>query len=255
MQPHLDGTAAKNFKLVIEYDGTAYHGWQRQPNGPTIQQEIEAAIGVMIRRPVTLTGSGRTDAGVHARGQVANFSCPTKLSAKEFHQGLNSILPDDIVIRDCRQVPAQFHARFDARSKIYRYTIVNQPLRPAIGRQYVWWLRAPLDLASMQQAAELIRGEHDFESFQGAGSPRPHTRRHILRADWTRASGNRLLFDIQADGFLRYMVRNIVGTLVAVGWKKTTPEEFAHILTARDRGLAAATAPACGLQLLRVIYE
>ena len=245
----------KNFKLTIEYDGTCYHGWQHQPNGPSIQQQVESAIQTMTRQKITLTGSGRTDAGVHALGQVANFSCDTRIEPPELIKGLNRILPGDIVIRHCELAASQFHARFDAKSKIYRYTIVNQPLRPAIGRQYAWWLKSPLDLAAMRAAAGLLPGEHDFKSFEGAGSPRAHTRRHIMRADWTLAPQGHVVFEIQANGFLRYMVRNIVGTLVAVGHKKITWEQFRQILLSRDRSRAAATAPAHGLLLVGVLYE
>lgn len=245
----------KNFKLTIEYDGNCYHGWQRQPNGPSIQQEIESAVETMTRQKITLTGSGRTDAGVHARGQVANFTCDTRIEPAELIQGLNSILPADIVILDCELASSQFHARFDAKSKIYRYTIINQPLRPAIGRQYAWWLRSPLDLTAMRSAAGLLLGEHDFKSFEGAGSPRAHTQRHVMQADWTLAPGKGIVFEIQANGFLRYMVRNIVGTLVAVGQSKISPEQFRQILLSRDRGRASATAPAHGLLLVRVLYE
>ncbi len=245
----------KHFKLTIEYDGTHYHGWQRQPNGPSIQQEIESALATMTRQKITVTGSGRTDAGVHARGQVAHFACLTRLGPTELINGLNSLLPADIVIRHCQQVLPQFHARFDCQSKVYRYTIINQPLRPAIGRQYGWWLRSPLDLAAMQTAADLLLGEHDFKAFEGAGSPRAHTRRHVYRADWTRQSHGRAVFEIEANGFLRYMVRNIVGTLVAEGQSKIGIDEFAKILKSRDRGLAGTTAPAQGLQLVSVHYK
>ena len=245
----------KNFRLTIEYDGTLYQGWQRQPKGPSIQREIEAAIATMTRQKITLTGSGRTDAGVHAQGQVANFICHTLLEPAELIKGLNSILPADIVIRDCRLAAPQFHARFDARSKSYRYTIINQPLRPAIGRQYAWWLKAPLDLAAMQSAAVFLLGEHDFKAFEGTGSPRAHTRRHVMRAVWIAAPRDHKVFEIQANGFLRYMVRNIVGTLVAVGQNKIMPDQLKRILDSKDRGQAAATAPAHGLQLVSVLYE
>lgn len=245
----------KNFKLIIEYDGTSYHGWQRQPNEPSIQQEIESAVATITRQKITLIGSGRTDAGVHARGQTANFTCDTRIEAAELIKGLNSILPGDIVIRDCELVSPRFHARFDAKSKIYRYTIINQPLRPAIGRQYAWWLRAPLDLAAMRSAAGHLLGEHDFKSFEGAGSPRAHTRRHVMGSDLTLSAHGRIVYEIEANGFLRYMVRNIVGTLVAVGQEKVTPEQFRQILVSRDRSRAAATAPAHGLQLVSVLYE
>jgi tRNA pseudouridine38-40 synthase len=245
----------KNFKLTIEYDGTQYHGWQRQPNGPSIQQAIETAIETMTRRKVPLIGSGRTDAGVHALGQTANFKCETRLEPDEIQKGLNSLLPRDIVIRQCRTVHPEFHARYDVQSKRYRYWILNRHLPSAIGRQYSWWIRTPLDIPAMQQAADLILGEHDFKAFEATGSPRGHTRRHVMQAHWERQTRERITFDIAADGFLRYMVRNIVGTLVSVGLHRITPARFQEVLNAMDRSQAGATAPAHGLFLVEVIYS
>jgi tRNA pseudouridine38-40 synthase len=244
----------KNFKLTIEYDGTNYHGWQRQPNDPSIQQAIEDALETMIRQKITLIGSGRTDAGVHALGQTANFKCETHLEPGQLQKGLNSLLPNDIVIRQCLIVSSRFHARFDVKSKRYRYCILNQHLPSAIGRQYAWWIRSDLDTTAMQQAADAILGEHDFKSFEASGSPRAHTRRHVMQAQWERKSSGRVIFDISADGFLRYMVRNIVGTLVAVGLHKMTYSQFREALNAMDRTRTAATAPAHGLFLMEVKY-
>jgi tRNA pseudouridine38-40 synthase len=245
---------AKNFKLTIEYDGTGYHGWQRQPNALSIQQAIETALETMTRQKITLIGSGRTDAGVHALGQTANFKCETHLESIHFQNGLNSLLPDDIVIRECLQVNSEFHARYDVKSKRYRYCILNRHLPDAIGRQYAWWIRADLDTAAMQQAADLILGEHDFKAFEASGSPRSHTRRHVMQAQWERHTSSRIIFDITADGFLRCMVRNIVGTLVAVGLHKVTCAQFQEALDSLDRTRAAATAPARGLFLMEVSY-
>ena len=245
---------AQNFKLIIEYDGTHYSGWQRQPNGPSIQQTIEHAIETMTRRKITLIGSGRTDAGVHAMGQTANFKCDTRLEPEEIQRGLNSMLPEDLVIRKCQAVHPEFHARFDVQCKRYRYWILNQNLPSAIGRQYCWWIRRPLDIAVMQEAADLLLGEHDFKSFEGTGSPRGHTRRNVMQAHWNRRTRGRLTFDITANGFLRYMVRNIVGTLVSVGLHRITPARFQEVLNAMDRTQAGSTAPAHGLFLMEVIY-
>ncbi len=245
---------AINFKLVIEYDGTRYHGWQVQPNGPSIQQEIESALERMTQQKIRLLASGRTDAGVHALGQVANFTCPTNLSTKVLQKGLNSILPNDIVIRQISKVPPQFHARYDAEGKLYRYHILNQSVPSAIDRRFTWWIRSPLDLAAMQRAADHIIGEHDFKSFEGTGSPRSHTIRQIVKAAVNGQSPGQITFEIQANGFLRYMVRNIVGTLVDVGLHKKTPDQVKEILLATDRSLASATAPAKGLFLVEVYY-
>jgi tRNA pseudouridine38-40 synthase len=245
----------KNFKLIIEYDGSNYHGWQRQPDAPSIQQTIETAIETMVRQKIVLIGSGRTDAGVHALGQTANFICETRIDPHAFQKGLNSLLPRDIVIRDCQLVAQQFHSRYDATGKTYRYCILNDPLASAIGRQYAWWIRSPLDLDAMQQAAAHILGTHDFKSFEASGSPRAHSRRHILQAQWERNTPNRLAFNITADGFLRYMVRNIVGTLVDVGLHKISAARFKAILASQDRVQASGTAPAQGLFLVQVFYD
>ncbi|MGD9138866.1 MAG: tRNA pseudouridine(38-40) synthase TruA [Desulfobacterales bacterium] len=244
----------KNFKLIIEYDGTHYHGWQRQKKDATIQGEIEDAIRTMTHTRVTLYGSGRTDAGVHARGQTANFHCDTDLKPEVIQRGLNSLLPDDIVIKQCDQVEDAFHARYSAKSKIYDYTIANHPVPPAINRQYVWSIRSQLDTMAMQSAIRCIVGSHDFKAFEGTGSPRAHTTRQVLAAGLRESDDRFLTFRIEADGFLRFMVRNIVGTLVDVGLGKTLPTEFRQILESRDRTKAGATAPARGLCLMKVKY-
>jgi tRNA pseudouridine38-40 synthase len=245
----------KNFKLVIEYDGGAYHGWQSQKDEPTIQSRIEHALATMTRRNITLYGSGRTDAGVHALGQVAHFKCDTRLEADELKNGLNSLLPDDVVIRSCRRVHIDFHARYDAERKTYRYRILNRRLPAAIGRQYVWHVRSPLDIAVMQQCADLFKGTHAFDAFEGSGSPRASTIRTVFKAGWHREADDILIFEIEADGFLRFMVRNIVGTLVSAGLGKLTAEDVRRVLESRNRCNAPATAPAGGLFLVEVTYQ
>lgn len=244
----------KNFKLIIEYDGTRYHGWQRQKEDATIQGEIEKALWIMTREHITLNGSGRTDAGVHALGQVANFRCDTNLEPDIFQRGLNSILPDDIVIKACRRVDDAFHARFDVVSKIYHYNIFNNPVPAAINRQYAWSIRKQLDIEAMRFAASHIIGSHNFKAFEGSGSVRAHTIRQVMAADLFETDNRRFTFRIEADGFLRFMVRNIVGTLVDVGLGKTLPAEFKQILQSEDRARAGATAPAHGLCLMEVKY-
>jgi tRNA pseudouridine38-40 synthase len=244
----------KNFKILIEYDGTGYHGWQRQKKNRTIQQEIEQAISTMTVSPITLYGSGRTDAGVHAFGQVANFLCETDLAPEGFLKGLNSLLPDDIVIRDCRLVDRSFHARYDVKSKIYHYQLLNRNMPRAIGRQYAWFIRRKLDTAAMRSTIPHIMGSRDFKSFEGTGSPRAHTTRTIRAAELKEHKDGLLIFQIEADGFLRYMVRNIVGTLVDVGLGKITSAGFNDILKSKDRSNASATAPAHGLFLMEVKY-
>ena len=207
-----------------------------------------------MTRDAPVTGSGRTDAGVHACGQTANFRCDTNLTPEIFQRGLNSLLPDDIVIRECRQVADTFHARFDVRSKIYHYNIFNHPVPAAINRHYEWFIRKKLNIEAMRSAVSHIIGYHDFKAFEGAGSPRSHTTRHVMAADLIETDNGRLTFSIQADGFLRFMVRNIVGTLVDVGLCKTSPAEFQQILRSKDRKKAGATAPAHGLCLMEVKY-
>ena len=244
----------KNFKLIIEYDGTQFHGWQIQKNEPTIQAAIEKALATMTGQQIRLNGAGRTDAGVHALGQVANFHCDTRLNAEELHRGLNSLLPPEIVIRLCEVVDPSFHARFDAKSKLYRYSLLNQPIPNAIGRQYAWFLRQPLDTTSMQEALQQFVGRHDFCAFEGAGSPRAHSVRTVTEADLHIVSPMQLEISIRAEGFLRYMVRNIVGTTVAVGAGKLSVSAVNEILVSGDRSQAPPTAPPHGLCLIEVSY-
>ena len=245
----------KNFKLVIEYDGSAYHGWQRQKSEVTIQSQIETALTTLTGKPVSLIGSGRTDAGVHARGQVANFHCATRLSPDTLQRALNALLPDDIVILECTDVPERFHARYDAISKTYRYTVLNRKIPSAIGRQYAWHIQHPLKIDAMHEALRHISGVHDFKSFEGAGSPRSHTTRHVMRAEWRAGRGDEWHLFLTANGFLKHMVRNIVGTLVDVGRGRIEPDAVRLIREASDRSLAGATAPAHGLCLMQVGYD
>ena len=245
---------SKNFKIIIEYDGTRYHGWQRQKEDLTIQGEIEKALLTMTAKHVILIGSGRTDAGVHAIGQVANFHCDTDWKPDVFEKGLNSLLPDDIVIRECRQADDKFHARYDVRSKIYHYKIINRPVPAAINRQYAWFVRRHLNTRAIRKAISHIIGSHDFKAFEGTGSPRSNTIRNIIAADLVEKDIGRLSFQLKADGFLRFMVRNIVGTLVDVGLEKISPDDFKQILESKNRANAGATAPAHGLCLVEVHY-
>ena len=243
----------KNFKLTIEYDGSNYCGWQRQPNQSSIQGALEDVLQRMTRESITLHGSGRTDAGVHALGQTAHFICGTRLSPGDLQTGMNRLLPGDIAVRSCQAVPLDFHARFSSRWKQYRYRICNQPVKQAVGRQYAWQIYRPLDVAAMDQGTRHLVGQHDFKSFESSGSPRAHTVRNVMEASWQRKNDH-LEFDIRADGFLRYMVRNMVGTLVAVGMGKVEANAIPVLLNAADRRLAPATAPPHGLFLVHVQY-
>jgi tRNA pseudouridine38-40 synthase len=244
----------KNFKITIEYDGTSYHGWQRQKNERTIQEEIEKALLTMTGKKTVLTASGRTDAGVHALGQVANFTCDTDLSPQAFQNGLNSLTKDDIVIISCYIVDENFHSRFDAKSKTYNYRILNRILPAAINRQYAWFIRKELDLDAIRHAARHIIGTHDFKAFEGTGSPRSHTKRRVFKAEISEQDNELIVFEIEADGFLRFMVRNITGTLVDVGLGKITTNDFKKILLSKNRSMAGATAPPHGLFLIKVKY-
>lgn len=244
----------ENFKLIVEYDGTAYHGWQRQTSDRTVQGEIEKALGIMTRKSIRLAGSGRTDAGVHAICQTASFTSDAGFSPEIYLKGLNSLLPDDILIKACESVDLSFHARYDARSKMYRYRILNRDLPSVMERHYVWHIRRRLNLEAMQKAAAFLVGEHDFKAFEGTGSPRSSTVRHVIRAAMRETKDSLILFDIEAEGFLRYMVRNIVGTLVDVGKSRIPPEDVKRIILSRDRNQAGATAPARGLFLMKVNY-
>jgi tRNA pseudouridine38-40 synthase len=245
----------QNFKLLIEYDGTDYCGWQRQSSDRTIQGTIEAALNTMTKQSVVLMGSGRTDAGVHAVGQVANFRVDTRLTSEVFLRGLNSLLPPDIVIKECSPVHEDFHARYDAGSKVYDYRILNRTIRSALYRQHAWYIVSPLDLEVMRTAMAYLNGEHDFSAFQAAGGNQVHAVRRVMSLRLLeKDAADYVVFRIEANGFLRHMVRNIVGTLVDVGLGKTSPAGFEEILLSRDRAKAGITAPAQGLFLMEVRY-
>lgn len=244
----------KHFKLVIEYDGTGFHGWQRQSDKITVQGELERVLGIILDRKITIAGSGRTDAGVHAKAQVASFSVSTRLDEATLKKGVNALMKHPVVIRECTRVDAGFHAQYSARSKEYHYHILNRETPCAIGRDYVWHVKSPLDIVWMNQCCRVLTGIHDFKSFENTGSPRTSTVREVFRAQVEEKDAGRLVFEICASGFLKNMVRNIMGTLVDAGRKKTSPSDFESILRAKDRTLAGATAPAKGLCLYRVNY-
>jgi len=244
----------RNIKLVIEYDGTNYHGWQVQPNAITIQEVIETKIGIMTQEQVRLIASGRTDTGVHALGQVASFKTSSPIPVDVLHHGLNRLLPEDIVIQSAVEVDELFHPQFGAKRKTYRYVILNRERRSALHRNYSWHLPRPLDLAAMRDVSGLLMGRQDFSSFQAADPDPADPVREVFRAEWSVEGQDFFFFTIEADGFLKHMVRNIVGTLVEIGQGRISREGFCAILQARDRRRAGMTAPPRGLFLLEVKY-
>jgi tRNA pseudouridine38-40 synthase len=243
-----------NIKLTLEYDGTGYHGWQRQAGEqPTVQQQVEDRLRMLANERVTLIGAGRTDAGVHALGQAANFRTRSRLTAAEFQRALNGLLPPDIVIVAAEELAESFHARFDAKGKRYEYRILNRELPAAVGRQYAWHLSAPLSLVRMRRCCHLLKGRHDFSAFQSTGSPVQSPVRYMTGCGVKR-QGDLVTLWFEANGFLRKMARALAATLIEVGAGKLSPEEFGAVLESRDRARAAATAPACGLFLTQVLY-
>lgn len=241
-------------KLVLEYDGTAYAGWQRQPDQPTIQETVEAAIAGVTQINATVIGAGRTDAGVHALGQVASFRINRDMTPREWIRALNAHLPKTIVVRSAEPMPDTFHARHSAQGKLYEYRILNRPERPAIARDYCWHIHQPLDDGAMNQAGLVLIGLHDFSSFQTQPTENDDPMCHLQRFTVFR-EGDRLRIETYANRFLKQMVRSIVGTLVEVGLSKRTPESLRPILEARDRSAAGRTAPPQGLFLVRVDYD
>ena len=244
-----------NFRFILEYDGTDFEGWQVQGRGHrTVQGCVSAALERIVGAPVTLSGSGRTDAGVHAEGQVANAHLETRLLADDLHRALNATLPDDVAVLGVAPAPDDFDARRHARSKRYRYRIWNHPTRSPLRARSSWWVRGPLDVDAMRKGADRVVGEHDFASFQAAGSEVRTTRRTLIAVTIAGSTAGEIAINFEGDGFLRYMVRNLAGTLVDVGLGRRTSEDVARILAARDRRQAAATAPPHGLTLVAVDY-
>ncbi len=251
----------RNIKLLLSYDGSRYAGWQRQKNAPTIQQTIEEKLAAMTGSRVVLHGAGRTDAGVHALGMVANFHTASRLPVTAFFGGLNHLLPPDIRILEASEVAADFHSRYGALGKTYCYHLFTGTVLPPVRRHYCAHIRTLFDIEPVRICLETILGTHDFSSFETAGS-RDRGReggrggvRTIYRATCRQTLEDAWLFSFTGDGFLRHMVRCLVGTLVKVGGGNISPEEFTAILAAGDRSRAAFTAPACGLFLERVYYD
>jgi len=241
-------------KLTLEYDGTTYAGWQRQLNQPTIQEAVETAIEGVTQTKVSVMGAGRTDAGVHAFGQVASFRIDRDMTSREWMRALNAHLPETIAVRSAAIVADAFHARHSAKGKLYEYRILNRPERPAVDRHYCWHIHKAVDDAAMNQAAMALIGSHDFSSFESQPTENEDPICHMQRLTVFR-QGDQLRIEAYADRFLKQMVRSIVGTLVEVGLGKRSAESLHAILAARDRPAAGKTAPPQGLFLVHVDYE
>jgi tRNA pseudouridine38-40 synthase len=244
------------FRLTLEYDGRGFEGWQVQPGGRrTVQGVVEAAAAqVTGGAGLRLTGAGRTDAGVHAEGQVAGLRVETSLSAERLGRALNGVLPDDVAVRVCEAAPEGFHARYDARGKHYRYAVWNGSTRSPLRASRFHWVAAALDTAAMAEAAAPLVGCHDFASFQAAGSDVDSSERELYRLDVSGEPRGEIRLEVEGEGFLRHMVRILAGTLLEVGLGRTRVADVAGILAARDRTRAGRTAPAHGLTLVRVRY-
>lgn len=241
------------YKLTVEYEGTAYHGWQSQKNAASVQDILAAKLEVLLRQPVRVEGAGRTDAGVHAQGQVAAFNAATDKPCERILAGLNGLLPRDIRVRACEPAPEAFDPRRDSAGKRYRYVWWDGPALPPFWRRYAWHAKQPLDDRAMDRAARLLEGEHDFSSFRAAGCTAKTPVRRVLECR-VRRKGGRVTLDIHGTAFLHQMVRIIAGTLHDVGIGKRPPQSLAALLAARDRKQAGKTAPPQGLVLWEVYY-
>ena len=243
----------RNIKLLIEYDGTNYHGWQRQSNSITIQEIMENTLFKITSERTTIIASGRTDAGVHALGQVANFRTDSRMEDISFIKAFNRLLPHDIVVKDAVTVEENFNSRHSAKSKVYRYSILNRSYPSSFDYRYSWFIKEQLDIHAMMDAASLLIGTHDFSSFRSSTCQATNPVRTLKRLDIER-EGNSILFHFEADGFLKQMVRNIVGTLVYVGRGKFEPLTIKKRLENKNRSSAGPTAPPQGLFLIEVRY-
>lgn len=243
----------QNIKLLIEYDGTCFSGWQRQNNGRTVQQEIEKVLAKIMKRPVKIHGAGRTDAGVHALGQVASFKENIPVPVDKIPFALNSILPEDISIIKASEVEEDFHARYSAKGKRYIYQIYNGPLRSPLQRNYSYFVSQPLDVNKMQESTQYFLGTHDFKGFMTARSSVQNTVRTLYKLD-VYFDENLIKIEVEGNGFLYNMVRIIVGTLIKVGKGKISPKEIERIIASGIRENAGPTTPAQGLYLAEVFY-
>ena len=246
----------RNLRLRVEYDGTDFAGWQRQPPPfRTVQQVLEDAVRVMVGEVTLVRGAGRTDAGVHAEGQVASFQTTTNIGCLGFLRGLNASLPFDVAVTRCTEAPDDFDPRFSARGKRYVYRVLDQEIRSPLSRRRTWHVRPPLCMDAMQRAARPFIGKRDFSALQASDCGRDNTVRDIRRLDVDRDTDGLVVITVEADAFLKHMVRTIAGTLVESGLGKRDPDTISAMLASGDRRLAGRTAPAAGLTLAEVFYD
>ena len=246
-------SATYRWAVGLEYDGSSYAGWQTQESAPSIQAVVERALSTVADHPVTLTGAGRTDAGVHALQQVAHFDASAVRSARSWVYGANTQLPPDVAALWAVQVPETFHARYSASSRTYRYVILNRGTRPALGRNRVCWVHAPLDQDRMVQAASTLVGEHDYSAFRSSECQSRTPIRRVEAID-VRREGRYVIIEAHANAFLHHMVRNIAGVLIRIGLGEAEVGWAREVLEGRDRRLGGVTAPAGGLYLVAVSY-
>ncbi|MGH7814260.1 MAG: tRNA pseudouridine(38-40) synthase TruA [Candidatus Binataceae bacterium] len=240
-------------KLIVEYDGANYSGWQLQARHDSIQGRLEAALAQIFQSPVRVHGAGRTDAGVHARGQVAAIRIPRAFDPKKLRRALNALLPPDIVVLEALAVADEFNPRRDARSRVYEYRVLNRAIRSAFEHRRGWLVGERLDLAAMNSAARVFIGEHDFAAFRTTGSREKTTVRRVIASQWTRR-GEVLVYRVEATSFLRHMVRTMAAAMIAAGRGETGARGVRAILASRDRAKAPAPAPPGGLYLVEVRY-
>jgi tRNA pseudouridine38-40 synthase len=249
----------RTFKVTLAYDGTDFAGWQRQSNARSVQAVLEETLAPIEGGEVIVAGAGRTDSGVHALGQVASFTLTNTIAPRELHQALNATLPDDVRAVSVEEAPSAFHARFAACSKVYRYRIVNATVMSPFERRYAWHISRTIDLEAMRAAARYLVGRHDFAAFQAAGGKVTTSVRTMTASDWSErpleGGGRILTYEIAGTGFLKYMVRTIIGTLVETGDRRRPVDSLPEVLASRDRAAAGPTAPPHGLCLVRVDYD
>lgn len=253
----MSDAASRHFRLTVEYDGTDLSGWQRQANAPTVQEHLERALTTMLRHEVTVAGASRTDAGVHALGQVASFRTARNIPPHGVLSGLNSLLPDTIAVREVTEAPDDFHPRFSATGKHYTYLLWRSRQRSPRWSRWAWHRAMPLDVAAMTEAAQHLLGRHDFSAFRAVGCNAKTTVRTVRRVELGSHPGDPelLAIHVEGDAFLRNMVRIMVGTLLFVGEGRLRPAEIAGLLASGDRGGAGPTAAAHGLTLVSVRYD